>query len=126
MTRVIDTSVLYAAFDAADPRRPQALDVLAKPEPIDLPVPTLAEFLHLVGRRHGHAAAATAWEDLRSIGTIALVHPEGVEAALSLWSSDAGLSLVDALGIQCALKGPRLLTFDCHQAAVLRRLRPGG
>jgi predicted nucleic acid-binding protein len=127
MTRVADTSFLFAAFDAGDRRQPEALDRLADPEPIDLPAPTLAEFLLVLTRKKGHAAAVVAWQDLERLGSLAIVHPPQMAAALELWRQDARTSFVDALGVMWALAGGHgLLTYDGHQSAILAALRRAG
>lgn len=124
MTKVIDTSVLYAAFHPEDINHKRAHQDLAAAASWRVPLAVLAEFLGLVGFRHGQPAARQALADLRS-GPLEVVQPQEPSAVERAWAKSAGLSFADAVGIQEALQsGAALLTYDAFQEKAYRMLVP--
>lgn len=124
MSRVADTSFLYAAFDSGDSRHRDALREIAEPQRLEVPFATLVEFLDLVSYRRGHEAALKVQKTLAGLATLDVANQQDEGPILDLWSEDGKLSMADAVGIQAALRGAKtLLTYDAHQLAVWKRLR---
>ena len=120
MGRIVDTSFLYAAFDAADARHREARDELGKPHALGIPLCIMAEFLDLVEYRNGRQTAAKIHRDLTEFPTVALVGIKDEAAVLVIWARHPGLSVCDAAGIQASIEGKAtLLSYDAAQAKAL-------
>ena len=116
MSRVVDTSVLYAAFDQADPRQKEAEGQLARAEPILIPTPVLSEFVGLLQYRHGHHTATQVLEDLMRLGNVQFIACRHPDQAIAIWKDAPDISLTDAVGIHMAREtSSHLLTFDQRQ-----------
>ena len=124
MSRVADTSFLYALFDRGDERHEQAKKEFAKPQALHVPLPILAEFLALLTLRHDRETALDAHDDLFRLPTVGILPVREEEEVVRLWRNEGGLSVADAAAIRATMEtGSRLLTFDRQQAKVLARLR---
>lgn len=123
MSRVVDTSVLYALFDEADAHHERARRDLAAQPRWAVPLAVLVEFLLVVRRRHGKPVAQRAMQDLQGMGRLDIVQPQDAAKVLALWRDHPTLSAPDAVGLQEALHtGVPLLTYDQGQASVYRDL----
>lgn len=123
MSRVFDTSVLYAAFHREDVNHARARTDLAAFAPWRVPLAVLTEFLNLVAFRFGAKAARSALGDLKGAGLLEIVQPQEPAAVDRIWDSDTRLSYADAVGIQEALQsGVPLLTYDHVQDKAYRAL----
>lgn len=124
MSRVADTSFLYAAFDNADERHEQALDEIAKPHALNIPLCVMAEFLDLVTFRHGHNTALQVHADLTRLATVTILPLHDEENVLTIWANTPRLSMADAAGIQASIEGRcTLLSYDENQLKALTALR---
>lgn len=114
MTRVGDTSALYALFDADDAHHEDAKAALEDPEPIDVPTEVLVETIDLVEYRSTSetARAALAW--LLDRPNVRIADPVHVPAVRDLHAEAGGaLSLADAFVVQtCRALGADALAFD--------------
>lgn len=126
MSRVADTSFLYAAFDEADARHEEALDEIAKPHALNIPLCVMAEFLDLVTFRHDHKTALQVHADLARLATVAILPLHDEENVLTIWAKHPGLSMVDAAGIQACSEGNHtLLSYDGDQIKTLTAIEKG-
>lgn len=115
MTRVADTSVLYAFFDADDVHHDAAVSDLGDPEPIVVPTEVLAETIDLVVDRALHEVASAALEDLLALPHVSVMGERVHVSAVQDIYQDAGgaLSLTDAFVVQaCRVLGARPLAYD--------------
>lgn len=120
LTRVADTSFLYAAFDAADARHKEARDEIAKAQALNIPLCVMAEFLDLVTYRHDHRTARQVQLDLMKLATVALVPLRDERGVLSIWAAHPDLSMVDAVGIKACIEAQAtLLSYDSKQTKAL-------
>lgn len=123
MRRIADTSFLYAAFDAADARHPQARDEISKPQPLEIPLCVMAEFLDLLEYRHGRETATRVHKDLMDLGTVAIVGLKDEPNVVNVWTKHRGLSMVDAAGVvACIETKGTLLSYDSEQIQTLASL----
>lgn len=114
MTRVADTSVLYALVDGDDDHHGAAREALADPDPVLVPTEILVETHWTVGRRLGSDAARAALEDLLATPHVAVADPVHFEAVWRVFDeADGALSLADAFVVQtCRALGAEPLAFD--------------
>lgn len=128
----IDTSLLYALFDAADKWHKDAKQLVQEHRPILVPPGTLQETVDLLAYRHGRTKArqALAWMDAQNGFVITDEQvSRGQRAAVALFMdaeqdrNKGALSFADAWCIGHAVEaGVGLLTKDAHQAAVFRNV----
>lgn len=124
MKRIADTSFLCAAFDQEDALHRAALDEIAKPQALGVPLVVLAEFLDLVEYRHDRKTAIILHDNLQKLGTLTIAPIEDEPRVLSLWTTHPGISLADAAGIAACLEtDAALLSYDVKQGKVLAKLR---
>lgn len=125
MRRIADTSFLYAAFDAADARHEQARDELSKPQPLEIPLCVMAEFLDLLEYRQGRETSIKVQKDLMELGTVALVGLKDEPNVVNVWARHRGLSMVDAAGVVACIENKGLpLSYDAEQVRILASLAP--
>lgn len=114
MTRVADTSALYALFDEDDAHHDRAKAALEDPEPVAVPTEVLVETVDLVEYRSTPetARAALAW--LLERPNVRIADPVHVPAVREVHEDGAGeLSLADAFVVQtCRALGADPLAFD--------------
>ncbi|MGH9607578.1 MAG: type II toxin-antitoxin system VapC family toxin [Terracidiphilus sp.] len=107
MSLFVDTSIWFAAADAADRRNLQAKSVLASGEDLLTSDHVLAETWMLLHHKIGSNAAERFWEGLR--GGIAAIEPVGLadlEAAWQIGGSwrDQDFSIVDRTSFAVMLR----------------------
>lgn len=114
MSHVVDTSLLYAAFDAQDRRQAAARKALADASVIDVPREVVAELLGLVHRRAGFPAARAIWETLVRLPNLQFGPPAPLDAVAKIFQEGAGrLSWVDAAVVaSCRARSWAPLAFD--------------
>lgn len=123
MRRIADTSFLYAAFDAADARHRQARDEISKPQPLEIPLCVMAEFLDLLEYRHDRETSSQVHKDLTDLGTVALLGLKDEPNVVNVWAKHRGLSMVDAAGVVACLENKgTLLSYDSEQIQTLASL----
>ncbi len=115
--RAIDTSLLYAFFNTADPHYEEAVARMKEPLPIGIPAPILQETLDLIRYRKGKDAALAAYDYLRSLPHIRLLEAPPEPAVADVWRRNQPLSHADAGAVVTALReNAELLTADAAQA----------
>lgn len=114
MTRVADTNVLYALFDEDDAHHDGARDLVADPEPVEIPREVLVETVDLIAYRATFAAASRALVWLLERGNLRVAEPVHVPAVRDLYEEARGkLSLADAVVVQtCRALGAQPLAYD--------------
>lgn len=126
MAVVLDTSVLYAALDAADPDHARcALLVGERSEELVVPGPVLVELEHLLrGRRSPDAWLRFAEDLAEGRYTLYAAHPALVLRAARLQRkyADLPIGFVDAaVFVSCEELGERkVATLDHRHFSVLR------
>lgn len=114
MTRVADTSALYALFDEDDAHHARARDRLAEPEPVLVPREILVETTNLLQYRFGWSATREAVGSLLDEPHVAVAGPVPVEGVWGAYERAEGvLSLADAVVVQtCRAQDAHPLAFD--------------
>lgn len=114
MTRVGDTSFLYAFFVLKDARHEEAVEAMESPEPIVVPTEVLAETIDLLAWRFDHATALRCLDDLRTLEHVRFGEPVNVDAVRNVFAEHGGrLSLEHCFVVQaCRVLGAQPLTFD--------------
>lgn len=121
---IVDTGVLYAICDAADPRHRESLELFRRPDfqPV-VPALILAETGYLVGSRLGPAAEATL---MRSLAGVEVEPPAPADydriGALVEQYADFPLGTADASVIALAerLDTDLVLTLDRRHFGAVR------
>lgn len=128
MAGVMDTSVLYALLDEADPNHHAARDMVDAHMGVELPPAVVAELELLTRKRAGLVVSrqlmTTFLSDNPHVGVMdADLHPE----AMDVWQRNGRLSYTDCHAIAGALLlDNTLITLDKRQAAVWRQERKRG
>lgn len=117
MTVVLDTGVVVALYDRADPDHDLAarwLDVLDE-DLVTTPL-AVAEMDHLVRRDGGEAGRDALWRDLRVGAYGVRWWADGMAETLDIARRDPSLALTDASLVALAglLRTDRIATFDQH------------
>lgn len=114
MTRVADTSALYAFLTPDDAHHADAFKAVGEPTPIVIPTEILVETVDLVGLRKGREAARFAFDDLLGLPHVRVAEKVAIEAVREVHAGARGrLSLADAFVVQtCRALGAKPLTFD--------------
>lgn len=114
MTRVGDTSALYALFDEDDDFHPPAKAALEDPEPIAVPTEILVETVDLVAYRSTERLARRGLGWLLDRPNVRIADPVHMPAVREVHrDADGELSLADAFVIQtCRALGADPLAFD--------------
>lgn len=112
--RVADTSALYAVFNKGDQHHGKALEALAEPEPIAVPMEILVETIELIEYRQSWAVAKAALEDLRRTPHVRIAERVDVDAVIAVFTASKGrLSLADAVVVQtCRALAAKPFAFD--------------
>ncbi|MFO1532086.1 MAG: PIN domain-containing protein [Thermoplasmatota archaeon] len=117
----IDTSLLYALFNANDQWHEEAKTAVQEQRPVLVPPGILQETMDLLRLRHGAKAAAAALAWLQATGQLDLsgaYGDESLRAAVSAYEPTIArrLSFADAWCVAHALHhGATLLTRDADQ-----------
>ncbi len=117
MSLFVDTSVWYAAVDAADRSNSRAKELLSSGEPLVTSDHVLVESWMLLERRVHPQAAHGFWDGLRSgVATIECVGPGDLELAWAIGQAfpDQDFSIVDrtSFAVMQRLGVHRAATFD--------------
>lgn len=114
MTRVADTSVLYAFAVAGDAHHARAMDDMALAEPVVVPSEILVETTDLIAYRFGWETAVRTLRALLSLPHVSVAEKVHFEAAQRVHAAAQGrLSLADAFVVQtCRALGADPLTYD--------------
>lgn len=116
MSRIADTSALYAAFVAEDKHHAEARKAFSRDEPTIVPSEIFAETLALLQYRLGFEAARSAGEALRGASHVRVgaATPSLVEAAWKAFVEAEGrLSMPDAFVVAWArAQSATPLTYD--------------
>lgn len=119
MSRVIDTTLLYALFDVRDAHHADARAAFSDPERTLLDPVILMEWLQLVRHRNGRRASLDALEDLQRLPNVAMAIPSHPDAVARIMHNHGRLSWQDACCLATAqAAGARLLTADAQQQRV--------
>lgn len=114
MTRVADTSALYALFDGDDKHHDQARTALADPTPIWIPSEILVETVNLVEYRFGWAPAHRALGALLEKPHVSIAEQVPMDGIWRTFQQAEGeLSLADAVVVQtCRVHGSEPIAYD--------------
>jgi len=114
VTRVADTSVLYALLSRDDAHHEKAREDVSDPEPIVVPTEILVETVDLVSYRFGKEAGPRALEGLLSLPHVRVAEKVHIDAVQRVYAEAKGrLSLADAFVVQtCRALGARPLSYD--------------
>lgn len=126
MTRVADTSVLYALFSEADRFHGRAIKDVSDPDPIVLSTEVLGETIDLLKYRFGFDAGGRALDFLLGLPHLALAERVEVAAVRAVYRGARGrLNLTDSFVVQtCLALGAEALAYDRRILGELRRRRP--
>lgn len=113
MTRIADTSVLYALFDEDDKHHKNAVDAIEDPDPILIPREILVETVDLIGLRENADHARYILDILTSLPHTRIADPTPFEGVQETHRRNKKLSLADATVVQtCRVHGAKPLSFD--------------
>jgi len=126
VTRVADTSVLYALFSEADRFHRRAREDIADPEPVVVPTEVLVETIDLLAYRFGFPAGRKALDFLVGLPHIGIADKVDVAAVRAVHRGARGrLSLADSFVVQtCLALGAEALAYDQGIVREMRRRRP--
>ena len=126
MTRVADTSALYALFSATDAFHKRAVEEVGETEPIVVPSEILVETVDLVAYRSTFEAAKRALAYLVQLPHVNIADRVDVGAVQGIFGEAHGtLSLADAFVVQtCLALGAEALAYDEDLVREIRRRRP--
>lgn len=126
MTAIIDTGVLYALVDTADPFHDECVTaVRSEPETIIVPTAALPDVCHYIGSRLGAQREATFLRHLvDSDWRVEELTPADLAAMVGLLAehAEAGLGFVKAAVAVIAerMGTRRIYTLDRHQFELIR------
>ena len=123
MTRVADTSALYALFSEDDRFHERAVRDAGDPDPIAVPTEILVETIDLLAYRFGFKAARQALEFLLGLPHVSLSERVEFGPVLDIYDGAKGaLSLADAFVVQtCLALGAAALAYDRRITMETRR-----
>jgi len=126
VTRVADTSVLYALFSEDDAWHARAKEAFAEVDPVRVPSEILVETIDLLAYRFGHASGARALEALLALPHVTVAEQVEAAAVQAIHAAGRGtLSLADAYVVQtCLMLGAEVLSYDEDIRDELFRRRP--
>ena len=126
MTRVADTSVLYALFSEEDRFHERAMDDVGVSDPIAVPSEILVETIDLLAYRFGAGAGKKALEFLLGLPHVSIAEKVEFSGVKGIYDGARGrLSLADAFAVQtCVTLGAEILAYDRRIVAELRKRRP--
>lgn len=126
MTRVADTSVLYALFSEADRFHGRAMEDVGDPDPIAVPTEVLVETIDLLTYRFGFTAGRSALEFLVGLPHVGIAERVEVVAVRAVYKAARGrLSLADSFVVQtCLALGAEALAYDSRIIGELKKRRP--
>ena len=126
MTRVADTSALYALFSEADRFHGRAVHDVGDPDPIVVPTEVLVETIDLLTYHFGFGAGRSALDFLVGLPHVGIAEKVEVAAVRAIYRAARGrLSLVDSFVVQtCLALGAEALAYDERILKELRRRHP--
>ena len=126
MTRVGDTSVLYALFSEEDAFHERAMNDVGESEPIVVPSEILVETVDLIAYRSTHGTAKRALTYLLQLPHVSLSERVEVGAVQAIFDGAKGrLSFADAFVVQtCLSLAADVLAYDERILAEVRRRHP--
>ncbi len=126
MTRVADTSALYALFSEEDRFHERAVEGVGDPDPIVVPTEILAETIDLLTYRFGFVAGRRALDFLLGLPHVGIAEKVEVAAVRAIYRAARGrLSLADSFVVQtCLALGGEPLAYDRQILRELGRRRP--
>ena len=126
MTRVADTSVLYALFSEADRFHGKAIDDIGDPDPVVVPTEVLVETIDLLTYRFGFGAGREALDFLLGLPHVGIAEKVEVAAVRAIHRGARGrLSLADSFVVQtCLALGAEIVAYDQGIVREMRRRRP--
>ena len=126
MTRVADTSALYALFSEADRFHGRAVEDVGDPDPIVVPTEVLVETIDLLTYRFGFGAGRSALDFLVGLPHVGIAEKVEVAAVQAIYrAARARPSLADSFVVQtCLALGAEALAYDERILMELRRRRP--
>ena len=126
MTRVADTSALYALFSEADRFHGKAVEDVGDPDPIMVPMEVLVETIDLLTYRFGFGAGRSAFDFLVGLPHVGIAEKVEVAAVQAIHRAARGrLSLADSFVVQtCLALGADALAYDQRIVGQLKRRRP--
>jgi predicted nucleic acid-binding protein len=126
LTRVADTSALYALFSRADRFHSRAAKDVGDPDPIFIPTEILVETADLIAYRFTFSAAVQAVDFLLALPHVSLAERVEFNGVRDIHKGARGsLSLADAFVVQtCVSLGAKPLAYDRRIVEEVRRRRP--
>ena len=126
MTRVADTSVLYALFSEGDRFHSRAKDDVGDPDPLVIPTEVLVETIDLLAYRFGSEAGRKALDSLLGLPHVRVAERVELPPVRRIYEAARGrLSLADAFVVQtCVALGADPLAYDEDILAECKRRRP--
>ena len=126
MTRVADTSALYALFSDVDRFHRRAVSNVGDPDPLLIPTEILVETIDLLAYRFGSAAGRSALASLLRLPHVSVAERVELPPVRRIYERARGrLSLADCFVIQtCVALGADPLAYDKGILAELKQGRP--
>lgn len=119
----VDTSWLYALFDADDKHHGRVLAEVSVAGPLLVNPVILVEFLDLVRRRGGRVASIQAYEDMLRLTHLRFTSAPKPAGVARVMGRPGGLTWMDATAVATALdEGSGLRTFDAAQRTAFEAL----
>jgi predicted nucleic acid-binding protein len=113
MSRVADTSFLFAAFDRSDSRQAAAFEELREPSPIHVPPEVVGEMLGVLQKRKGADAAREFWTQIQAIPHLRMLDTTDTVGVSNVYRDSKRLTWVDASVVHwCRHLGARPLCYD--------------
>lgn len=125
MTRVADTSALYALFSEVDRFHTKAVEDVSDPDPIVVPTEVLVETVDLLRYRFGFAAGRRSLDFLLDLPHVSIAEKVEMAAVKAIYGGAKGrLSFADSFVVQtCLALGAKALAYDRQILRVLQRQR---
>lgn len=121
MTRIADTSAIYAFFDVDDEHHNSAVKAFENAEPILVPREILVETTDLIAFRSERGHAKKCLESLLGFPHVAEADRVPLQGVLQVHDRSKRLSLADAVVVQtCLVQGAAALTFDKEIARMVK------
>lgn len=122
MSRVADTSFLYALYNADDAHHEDAGKDLRTGQPVYVPMPVLTETVALIHYRQGYATAKRVLTHLLELPIVRVREGAPLPAVVAAYGMGQGkLSFVDSVVVEtCHAFAAKPLTYDKAIHAAVR------